>query len=73
MRNTLARTVEQDLDLTYQTGDPIQEIERLARTDTAPPMKDWSAAGMLRLLPKPGSDLTKILFADFRWVGPEKQ
>ena len=65
------------VELEIPASDTWQEMvvpaERLARTDTAPPMKDWSAAGMLRLLPKPGSDLTKILFADFRWVGPEKQ
>ena len=65
------------VELEIPASDTWQEMvvpaARLARTDTAPPMKDWSAAGMLRLLPKPGSDLTKILFANFRWVGPEKQ
>ena len=65
------------VELEIPASDTWQEMvvpaERLIRTDTAPPMKDWSAAGLLRLLPKPGSDLTKILFADFRWVGPEKQ
>ena len=41
---------------------------RLIHTDTPQAMKDWSTAGLLRLLPKPGSDITKILFANFRWV-----
>jgi dienelactone hydrolase len=31
------------------------------------PLKDWSQVGEISLLPKAGSDLTKVLFADFRW------
>jgi hypothetical protein len=46
----------------------VVPAERLIRTDNAQPMKDWSTAGLLRLLPKPGSDLTKILWANFHWV-----
>jgi hypothetical protein len=48
--------------------DQVVPASRLRRSDTAPPPGDWTGVGMLRLLPKPGSDLTKILFADFRWV-----
>jgi hypothetical protein len=32
------------------------------------PLKDWSEIGKLNLQPKPGSDLTKVIFADFKWV-----
>jgi len=32
------------------------------------PMKDWSVVGNLQIQPKAGSDLTKVLFAEFRWV-----
>ncbi len=31
-------------------------------------MTDWSSVGKIHFLPKPGSDLTKIIFADFKWV-----
>jgi hypothetical protein len=32
------------------------------------PLADWSSVGKLHLRPKPGSDLTKVLFADFEWA-----
>jgi len=32
------------------------------------PMKGWSVVGNLQLQPKAGSDLAKVLFAEFRWV-----
>ena len=38
-----------------------------AKSHSKPPL---SGVGMLRLQPKAGSDLTKILFANFRWVRP---
>ncbi len=31
------------------------------------PLKDWSEVGEISFFPKAGSDLTKVLFADFRW------
>jgi dienelactone hydrolase len=36
------------------------------------PMKDWSGVGSLHLLPKQGSDITKVLFAQFKWARDEK-
>lgn len=61
------------VEIEIPASDTWQEMvvpaTRLIHTDTAQPMKDWSTAGLLRLLPKPGSDITKILFANFRWVG----
>jgi hypothetical protein len=32
------------------------------------PMKDWSTVGVIHFKPAPGSDLTKVLFAEFTWV-----
>jgi hypothetical protein len=37
------------------------------------PMKDWSEVGKLNFQPKTGSDLTKVLFADFKWVMESKK
>lgn len=34
------------------------------------PLKSWSEMEVLTILPKEGSDLTKIIFADFRWRKP---
>lgn len=31
------------------------------------PLADWSDVGEISFLPKAGSDLTKVLFADFKW------
>jgi hypothetical protein len=31
-------------------------------------MKDWSSVGMIRFQPKPGSDLTKVICAEFKWA-----
>lgn len=60
------------VELDIPASDTWQEMtlpaERLTHTDNHQPMKDWSGVGMLRLRPKPGSDLTKVLFADFRWA-----
>jgi len=35
------------------------------------PLRDWSDVGEIFFLPKAGSDLTKILFADFKWKAAE--
>jgi dienelactone hydrolase len=32
------------------------------------PMPNWSSVGKIHFLPKQGSDLTKVIFADFKWV-----
>ena len=36
------------------------------------PMKDWSSVGSIHFKPAPGSDITKIIFAEFKWVTGEK-
>jgi len=45
-----------------------QLINRLSRQ----PMKDWSQVGKIHLRPKAASDITKVIFAEFRWVGNSK-
>ena len=34
------------------------------------PMKDWSNVGKIHFGPKQGSDITKVIFAEFKWVKP---
>lgn len=43
---------------------------RLTNQFNQKPLKDWSEVGSLHFRPKPGSDLTKVLFADFQWHQP---
>jgi hypothetical protein len=30
-------------------------------------LKDWSKVGTISLRPKPGADITKVVFANFKW------
>ena len=41
---------------------------KLTRGDKKEPLPDWSEAGGLRFTPKAGSDITKMLFAEFKWI-----
>ncbi len=58
--------------LEITASDEWQEMvvpaERLISKFDKKPMKDWSVVGNIQLQPKAGSDLTKVLFAEFRWV-----
>jgi hypothetical protein len=31
-------------------------------------LRDWSEATSIRIRPKPGMDITKVVFANFKWV-----
>jgi len=42
--------------------------ERLINRFNQKPMSNWSSVGKIHFLPKQGSDLTKVIFADFKWV-----
>jgi len=46
----------------------VVPAERLVSKFDQKPMKGWSVVGNLQLQPKAGADLTKVLFAEFRWV-----
>ncbi|MFM8497031.1 MAG: hypothetical protein ACKOEM_16150, partial [Planctomycetia bacterium] len=61
-------------ELEIPASDIWQEMvlpaDLLIHRETRQPLKDWADIGMLRLKPKAGSDLTKVLFANFRWIRP---
>ena len=60
------------VELEIPASDAWQELtvapDRLINRFSQGPMKEWSSVAKLQIQSKPGSDITKILFADFRWV-----
>ena len=60
------------VELEITASDEWQEMtiapERLIHPVNQKPLPDWSSVGKLHFQPKPGSDLTKVLFAEFKWV-----
>ena len=60
------------VELEITASDNWQEMtiapERLINRFSQKPMPDWSRVGKIHFLPKQGSDLTKVIFADFKWV-----
>ena len=32
------------------------------------PLSCWDKVGRIKFLPKDGSDMTKVIFSEFRWV-----
>jgi dienelactone hydrolase len=58
------------LDIT--ASDDWQEMvisaERLVHGISGQRLKDWSEVGSLEIKPVKGADLTRVVFADFRWV-----
>jgi dienelactone hydrolase len=42
--------------------------EKLTRGANKDPMKEWSQVSTLRLAAKAGSDITKVVFAEFKWI-----
>lgn len=60
------------VELEITASDDWQEMaiapDRLINRFNQKPMADWSSVGRIHFLPKAGSDLTKIIFADFKWV-----
>ena len=59
-------------ELGITASDEWQEMvvppTRMISTFDGKPLAGWSAVGNIQLRPKAGSDLTKVLFADFRWA-----
>jgi len=47
------------------------EPSALVRKGSTEPMKDWASATSLQFGPAAGSDITKVIFAEFRWTAPE--
>lgn len=60
------------VEIEITASDAWQEMtiapKRLINRFSQKPMADWSKVGKLHFLPKSGSDLTKVLFADFTWA-----
>jgi dienelactone hydrolase len=60
------------VELEITASDQWQEMtiapERLINRFSQKPMSNWSSVGKIHFLPKQGSDLTKVIFADFKWV-----
>ena len=58
--------------LEITASDDWQEMvipaERLVHGISGQRLKDWRTVGSLEIRPVKGSDLTRIIFADFRWV-----
>jgi dienelactone hydrolase len=61
-----------EVQIEITAADDWQEMviaaDRLASRLNQKTMKDWSDVGRIHFKPKPGSDLTKVIFAEFRWV-----
>jgi dienelactone hydrolase len=61
-------TVELEITASDHWQEMIIAPERLINRFNHKPMSNWSSVGKIHFLPKPGSDLTKVIFADFKWV-----
>jgi dienelactone hydrolase len=63
-------------ELEITASDQWQEMQvpaaRLKNRFNQQPLRDWSAVGRLHFQPKPGADLTKVLFADLKWQQPKR-
>jgi dienelactone hydrolase len=67
----LSVTNQHSAELEITASDEWQEMKvpaaRLANRFSQKPLKDWADVGEISFQPKAGSDLTKVLFADFKW------
>ena len=62
-----------DAEIEITASDEWQEIEidadkLIFRFDKKGILKDWSEAGRIYFKPKQGSDITKVIFAEFKWA-----
>jgi dienelactone hydrolase len=64
--NHYAITLEISASDEWQTM--VVPADRMISKFDQKPMKGWSIVGNIQLQPRAGSDLTKVLFADFRWM-----
>ena len=59
-------------EIAIPASDDWQEMVvpagRLVNRFSRQPMKDWSGVGVIHFRPAPGSDLTKVIFAEIKWV-----
>lgn len=61
-----------DVEIRITASDDWQKrvvhAKELINRFSKQPMKDWSNVGKIHFMPKQGSDITKVLFAEFKWV-----
>ena len=61
-----------DLDITASNEWQQMTIVASQLKNNGASMNDWSVADKIGIKPKPDSDITKVIFAEFKWVTPEK-
>ena len=66
-------TAEIEITASDEWQDMVIAADRLVNRLNQQPMKDWSSVGRIHFQPKPGSDLTKVIFAEFRWVVSDRK
>jgi len=60
-----------DIDMTASDEWQNMTIQANQLNHKDVPFSDWSVADAIGIRPKPGADITKVVFADFKWVVPE--
>ena len=60
------------MKLPITASDHWQEMtidpSKLKNTFSGEALQDWSKVGKIHFKPKAGSDITKVIFADFKWI-----
>jgi len=71
---TAANYNECELEITASDNwqDMVIPADKLINRFNKQPMKSWTGVGGIRFMPKAGSDMTKVIFSEVKWV-TEKQ
>lgn len=73
---TLLFTVDNhnECEVEITASDQWQEMvipsKKLINPSSRKPMENWNNVGKMHFKPKRGSDITKVVFAEFKWVTP---
>ena len=69
---TLVVDKQYEMDLDITASDDWQRLvipaKKLTHRKKHRPMPDWSSVTAVQLKPRPGSDITKVVFAEFKWA-----
>lgn len=67
---TAANHNESEIKITASDNwqEMVVKADKLINKLNKSPMKDWSGVGNIQFKPAPGSDITKVVFAEFKWV-----
>lgn len=72
---TLVANGRYEMDLDITASDAWQHMVvaagRLSGKQNGPPLPDWSIVTEVQIRPKQGSDITKVIFAEFKWAASE--